>query len=381
MRLKLLGMMTLAGAMTACAQFVVPGGSGGVGPAGPAGANGTNAYVTVSNVVTLAYGASAYVSNTVAGSTNYLTFGIPAGATGTVDYAVVTGIVTGIVAPYTNHAARTDNPHVTTLQQAVDAGGTATNVGSLAMGTNTLLNLGGFLAWAAAFQGGPGTFGWFPDQYSFRLQYGQSNANAYLDLSSHGVDGLPDINIRRNSTHHWVYATLTNLEAQVAGKLDTNGSGANLTGITPAQIGAVSNTAAGIAAAGGLTNSSFTINDVPVGNGSNITVAASGGGEINAPGVTPFTLTSATNVAIARLVGTNSYVLVMTTNVTLTITTNGWTAAEVGRFSVDVSAGAFTLAFDQAVMTNTTVLDISTTRSTPLYFRKPAGENIWRVRQ
>jgi hypothetical protein len=113
-------------------------------------------------------------------------------------------------------------------------------------------------------------------------------------------------------------------------------------------------------------------------------VAAAGGAlasSVNAPGVTPFTLVSATNVAIARLVGTNSYVLTMATNVTLTITTNGWTAAEVGRFSVDVSAGAFTLAFDTAVMTNTTVLDISTTRSTPLYFRKPAGESVWRVRQ
>jgi hypothetical protein len=144
-------------------------------------------------------------------------------------------------------------------------------------------------------------------------------------------------------------------------RLPLYGSGANLTGI--------------------LTNNSFTINGVPVGSGSNVTVAAGSGAEVNAPGVTPFTLTSATNVAIARLVGTNSYVLTMATNVTLTITTNGWTAAEVGRFSVDVSAGAFTLAFDTTVMTNTTVLDISTTRSTPLYFRKPSGENIWRVRQ
>jgi hypothetical protein len=98
-------------------------------------------------------------------------------------------------------------------------------------------------------------------------------------------------------------------------------------------------------------------------------------------GVTPFVLTSATNVAITRLTGTNAYSLVMATNVTLTITTNGWTGAEVGRFSLDVSAGAFTLAFDTAVMTNTTVLDISTTKATPLYFRKPVGETVWRVRQ
>jgi hypothetical protein len=136
-----------------------------------------------------------------------------------------------------------------------------------------------------------------------------------------------------------------------------------------------------IASKGGLTNGGATINGTAISNGAAITVVAGSGAEVNAPGVTPFVLTSATNVAITRLTGTNAYSLVMATNVTLTITTNGWTGAEVGRFSLDVSAGAFTLAFDTAVMTNTTVLDISTTKVTPLYFRKPVGETVWRVRQ
>ena len=58
-------------------------------PTGPAGTNGVNgsngvAFVTISNVVTLAYGSSAYVSNTVVGTTNRLTFGLPAGRDGVI---------------------------------------------------------------------------------------------------------------------------------------------------------------------------------------------------------------------------------------------------------------------------------------------------------
>jgi hypothetical protein len=60
-----------------------------MGPAGTNGVNGTNgsngvAFVTISNVVTLASGSSAYVSNVVVGTTNRLTFGIPAGRDGVI---------------------------------------------------------------------------------------------------------------------------------------------------------------------------------------------------------------------------------------------------------------------------------------------------------
>ena len=50
--------------------------------------------------------------------------------------------------------------------------------------------------------------------------------------------------------------------------LQTNGNGSALTGIAAAQVGAVSNTAAGISAAGGLTNNGVTYNGVGVSNGS-----------------------------------------------------------------------------------------------------------------
>ena len=56
--------------------------------------------------------------------------------------------------------------------------------------------------------------------------------------------------------------------------LQTNGNGSALTGIAAAQVGAVSNTAAGISAAGGLTNNGVTYNGVGVSNGSALTGGA-----------------------------------------------------------------------------------------------------------
>jgi hypothetical protein len=58
------------------------GATGATGPQGPSGTNGANAYISISNVVTLAAGSSAYASNTIVGATNYLTLGIPQGAQG-----------------------------------------------------------------------------------------------------------------------------------------------------------------------------------------------------------------------------------------------------------------------------------------------------------
>jgi hypothetical protein len=68
----------------------------------------------------------------------------------------------------------------------------------------------------------------------------------------------------------------------IGGNVVTNGgSGSSLTGITAAQVGAVSNTSAGIAAAGGMTNNCFTINNVVVGPGSNVTVSGGAGSGIS----------------------------------------------------------------------------------------------------
>jgi hypothetical protein len=68
---------------------------------GTAGANGTNAYISITNVVTLAAGSSAWASNNIVGTTNNVTLGIPQGAQGAegsgIDAPTATNIATTIV--------------------------------------------------------------------------------------------------------------------------------------------------------------------------------------------------------------------------------------------------------------------------------------------
>jgi hypothetical protein len=65
----------------------------------------------------------------------------------------------------------------------------------------------------------------------------------------------------------------------------------------------------------------------------------------------------------------------------LTIDNTGWDTNGAGRLTVDLRKGVNTLGFYTAVITNSTLLDISTNSVTPLFFRKPTGETMWRVRQ
>jgi hypothetical protein len=72
---------------------------------GSNGTNGLNAYVSVTNVVTLPAGAAAWVSNNIVGITNYLTLGIPQGpagtnATGGIDAPTATNIVQGALSRF-----------------------------------------------------------------------------------------------------------------------------------------------------------------------------------------------------------------------------------------------------------------------------------------
>ena len=72
----------------------------------------------------------------------------------------------------------------------------------------------------------------------------------------------------------------------------------------------------------------------------------------------------------------------LTTNVVkFTITAAGFPTNLVGAFTLDLNAGAFSFGFDTTLITNSTLLDISTTKTTPLFFRKPYKSTIWRVRQ
>jgi hypothetical protein len=102
-----------------------------------------------------------------------------------------------------------------------------------------------------------------------------------------------------------------------------------------------------------------------------------------APGVPTVALVSEATVTVPRTEGVLYYRLTLTNSTTLRIATNLWTSTEVGRFSIDIVAGAQTLAFNTADMSGTTVLDVNTNAGaiTPLFFRKPAGAIQWRVRQ
>jgi hypothetical protein len=99
------------------------------------------------------------------------------------------------------------------------------------------------------------------------------------------------------------------------------------------------------------------------------------------PGLTPFALTYAATVTVTRaMLATNSASLTLTGNTVLSLATNGWTTAEIARWSLDINRGTNTLAFDTAVYDNTTVLDVTAAR-VALFFRKGVGDTKHKVRQ
>jgi hypothetical protein len=102
---------------------------------------------------------------------------------------------------------------------------------------------------------------------------------------------------------------------------------------------------------------------------------------VRADAVVPYTLGTSGTVTVPRLPGTNTFVMTLTGAATLAISTNSWTAAEVARFSIDVNRGTNTLAFTTGHMSGSTVLDVPASTLTPLFFRKPSGSVVWRVRQ
>ena len=99
------------------------------------------------------------------------------------------------------------------------------------------------------------------------------------------------------------------------------------------------------------------------------------------PGLTPFALTYAATVTVTRaMLATNAASLTLTGNTVLSLATNGWTTAEIARWSLDINRGTNTLAFNTAVYDNTTVLDVTAAR-VALFFRKGVGESKHKVRQ
>jgi hypothetical protein len=166
-------------------------------------------------------------------------------------------------------------------------------------------------------------------------------------LDSVAFDGVPDASI----TTKGIVEKATDTEASTG--TDTNRY------VTPYQL-------ATYGGGGGITESDAT----------NIarTVAWT-------PGLTPYALTAASTVTVTRaMLATNAVSLTLTGNTVLSLTTNGWALAELGRWSIDINKGAHTLGFDTAVYDNTTVLDTTGTR-VALFIRKHPGETKHRVRQ
>ena len=116
----------------------------------------------------------------------------------------------------------------------------------------------------------------------------------------------------------------------------------------------------------------YTLDGVP-----STSVVTAGVSITNAPDV----LTSASTVTVTS--ANSPYIaLTLTNNVTkFTITAGGFPTNLVGGFTLDLFVGAYSFGFDTTVITNSTLLDISTNNATSLFFRKPYGSTWWRVRQ
>jgi hypothetical protein len=153
--------------------------------------------------------------------------------------------------------------------------------------------------------------------------------------------------------------------------------GALSTNVTLTTLGGISNSPSAIAAAGGVTNNGATINGQAISNGAAITV--SGGGYTNY--VPAYQLWSAPTVTITRAMGELVRLDCTSAVALLTFDNTGWDTNGAGRVSLDLRKGVNTLGFNTAAITNSTLLDISTNAVTPLFFRRPTGETMWRVRQ
>jgi hypothetical protein len=153
-----------------------------------------------------------------------------------------------------------------TLQQVVTAGGAATNIGDLAQSPGAIFKPGYMTYPGDTSFGldGPYGFMWWPDKYNLVFTYSTNTALGYVNIDFTGHE----ININREGQNYAVRSMLTSITNSLDGKLGTNdpaflGAVAhtnrtdNPHAVTPAQIGAISNTPAGIAAGGGIVTNSI----------------------------------------------------------------------------------------------------------------------------
>jgi hypothetical protein len=175
------------------------------------------------------------------------------------DTAVTAGTVTGgqsnDLAAAVAHTNRSDNPHVVTLQQSVNAGsGPVTNAPYLVQTNATDVTFAGWRIYLDTDDGysvlraaGVGGCVVSADDVVRLLwnengtQFNNTNNQTAVCISDTFRVG-PD-----SGTNLAVYAELTNHTAQIAGKLDTTGSGGSLTGLTVGQVAGAVNSSGGAA--------------------------------------------------------------------------------------------------------------------------------------
>lgn len=120
-----------------------------------------------------------------------------------------------------------------TLQQVVNAGGTATNLGDIAQAQYSVFKPGYMAHSSASSFGGPFGYMWWPDKYGPMFSYSTNTAFGYIRIRT----DEHEIHINDNGQDYPVRSMLTSITNDIAGK--------------QAAGSYVTNTPAGIAAAGG----------------------------------------------------------------------------------------------------------------------------------
>jgi len=135
-------------------------------------------------------------------------------------------------------------------------------------------------------------------------------------------------------------------------RLPLYGSGSALTGITAGQVGAVSNNAAGIAAAGGLTNIPAVITPV--------TLAVGDGNTSTVESVFYYSL------------GT------LTTNVTVVVGASMTNTAQARGFWLDWNSATFSITFPTTMFSNVTGAAVSSNTAYSSYWHAGVGQTIFK---
>jgi hypothetical protein len=347
-------------------------------------------------------------------------------------YTAQAGTVTG---PQSNLIATALQAEVDTLQTVVNRGRAATNITTL-MGSGSLIFVSGsgdtpnsgtiYGSIRAGLNNGAMEVGGLGHG---ALQLGGTFAGSYATNYGRGSIQLIDLSAGQvayisqaaDTAIGLGACTVSNKQSIVAGDGQEShgdgsitagggffGSGANLTGITPAQVGAVSNTPEAISAAGSalasvvstqvwdaaqypLAITGIVVNGTTgtvAGGVASVTIAAGGGTSTSdvqtiswASQRTPYLITSASTVTVLAAWGNLLRLDVAHSPCTITAEASVYGTNYTYDATLELFAGTNTIGWNTTVYTNTTLLDISTTKTTVLNLNKAQRETLVGVRQ